>query len=66
MHVLELRCLLKAELSLLGGLLRLVLRDTATGAADLQAPVLGLLDLLARGLLLLLLVNKKRGGAIHK
>lgn len=50
---------------LLGGLLRLVLRDTATRAADLQAPVLGFLDLLAGGLLLLLLVvrNKGRGGA---
>lgn len=39
---------------LLGGLLRLVLGDTATGAADLLLPVLRLLDLLARGLLLVL------------
>lgn len=60
MHGLELRCLpLQTELSLLGGLLRFVLGDTATRAADLQAPVLGFLDLLAGGLLLLLLVRKK-------
>lgn len=45
---------------LLGGLLRLVLGDTAPGAADLLLPVLGLLDLLAGGLLLVLKEKKTR------
>lgn len=44
----------REEARLLGGLLGLVLRDPAAGAPDLQAAVLRLLDLLARGLLFVL------------
>lgn len=61
-YALELRCPWQGLGCLLGGLLRLVLRDTATRAADLQAPVLGLLDLLAGRLLLLLLGVPKKSG----
>lgn len=45
---------MRERIRLLGSLLRLVLGDTATGTADLLGAVLGLLDLLARGLRLLL------------
>lgn len=47
------------EAHLLGGLLGLVLGDTATGAPDLLGAVLRLLDLLARGLLLVLPTREK-------